>query len=251
MSFVLKTLRRIWGTNRIINQNIVVHKRLDLLEKKIQEIYNAQIFNSTIKHSEWLQNKSFSPGRWAVDYSCLYVLYRILNDFKPKNIVEFGLGQSTRMLQQYANYFNAQLVSFENERHWLAFFKKSFPEQDDSRIKIVDTEIVNFRGYDTLRFKQEFIDFVTNDIEFVFVDAPLGSPRFSRSQILDLIPDQLNVSDFCILFDDTQRGGEQDTLLEIQNVLNENNISFKLNEFKGETTQTLICSPNNSYLLSI
>ena len=58
----------------------------------------AAIFNNTIHDSTWLKDRSFSPGRWAVGYQFLYVMYRILNEIKPERILELGLGQSTRML---------------------------------------------------------------------------------------------------------------------------------------------------------
>ena len=62
----------------------------------------AEIFNNVISNSSWLTNKSFSAGRWAVGYQYLYVVYRILNEVRPKNILELGLGQSTRLFGQYA-----------------------------------------------------------------------------------------------------------------------------------------------------
>ena len=65
----------------------------------------AQIFNNTISESLWLKDKTFSPGRWAVGYPYLYVMYRVLNETRPKRILELGLGQSTRMIAQYAAAF--------------------------------------------------------------------------------------------------------------------------------------------------
>ncbi len=67
-----------------------------------KEILWAETFNNTISDSNWLKDKSFSPGRWAVGYQYLYAVYRILNAVKPKKILELGLGQSTKLLNQYA-----------------------------------------------------------------------------------------------------------------------------------------------------
>src|SRR5690554_7298280 len=70
---------------------------LDKNNKILQELNWSNVFNNTISDSEWFKNKSISPGRSAVGYPLLYVLYRILNDVKPLNILEFGLGQSTKI----------------------------------------------------------------------------------------------------------------------------------------------------------
>ena len=44
------------------------------------ELYWAQIYNSTTQNSAWLTENNFSPGRWAVGYNFLYVMYRILSE---------------------------------------------------------------------------------------------------------------------------------------------------------------------------
>ena len=38
-----------------------------------------------------LINLSFSPGRGAIGYPVMYVLYRVLNEFKPTSILELGI----------------------------------------------------------------------------------------------------------------------------------------------------------------
>lgn len=65
-----------------------------------KEILCAEIFNNTVSGSEWLKDKSFSPGRWALGYQYLYAVYRILSTVKPKKILELALGQSTKLLSQ-------------------------------------------------------------------------------------------------------------------------------------------------------
>ncbi len=68
------------------------------MEDYPKEILWAEIFRSVTDKSTWLKNRSFAPGRWALGYPALYILYRILNEMKPKSILELGLGQSTRMI---------------------------------------------------------------------------------------------------------------------------------------------------------
>lgn len=82
-----------------------IEPALDELTGINREILWANAFHDTIIDSEWLKSKTFSPGRWGVGYQYLYVLYRVLNEIKPRNILELGMGQTTRMIGQYAAYY--------------------------------------------------------------------------------------------------------------------------------------------------
>ena len=88
-------------------------KRIMNLQK--ENLY-AQCFNNSIQDSEWLKYRSFSPGGWAVDYGFLYVLYKILNYMRPSNVIEFGLGQSSKMIHQYASYYQKDAVTIEHDK---------------------------------------------------------------------------------------------------------------------------------------
>ena len=61
MNVLVRLLRKLIGTNKIINQNNVAFDKLGEIEKQVREVYNAQVFNSSIEGSDWLKNKSFSP----------------------------------------------------------------------------------------------------------------------------------------------------------------------------------------------
>ena len=67
--------------------------------------------------------------------------------------------------------------------------------------------------------------FSNQQFELILVDGPFGSDHFSRSQIIDLAKKNL-APHFCIIIDDYERPGEQETMNEVQNVLKEDNIHF-------------------------
>ena len=95
----------------------------------ILELLWSQIYHDTVLGSDWLKNNSISPGgprRWAVGYNFLYTLYRILNEMRPKQILEIGLGQSTKLTGQYADYFDAKHLVVEHDLEWTKFFCKSW-----------------------------------------------------------------------------------------------------------------------------
>lgn len=54
-------------------------EKIENLEQSIQEVKGinkeilwGEIFNNTVSNSDWLTDRSFSPGRWAVGYQYLY-----------------------------------------------------------------------------------------------------------------------------------------------------------------------------------
>ena len=77
-------------------------------QKKIlsqtRELEWAHIFHDSIRGKECLQNLPLNIGRWAGNYSLFYLLNRILMDYKPKSILEFGLGESSKFISTYLEY---------------------------------------------------------------------------------------------------------------------------------------------------
>ena len=104
-------------------------------QQNTKELLWADIFGDISSDSVWLKNKAFSAGRWAVGYQYLYVVYRILNEVKPRRILELGLGQSTRLLGQYAAYNpEVQHTVVEHDPNWIQFFQQDFGLSKNSQI---------------------------------------------------------------------------------------------------------------------
>lgn len=66
-----------------------------------KEIEWAHIYHDTIRGRKWLEELAISPGRHAANYSFLCILTKILADFKPKKIIEFGLGESSKLISSF------------------------------------------------------------------------------------------------------------------------------------------------------
>ena len=249
---IIHVLRKIMGTDKVlINQTKIIDSLLKD-RKLLNEILSSQIFNSSIQNNEWLINKSFSPGNWAVDYAFLYTLYRILNESRPQKIVEFGLGQTTKLIDQYSNFYKKLSFTFEHDNNWIDFFHKSYNLGAYSKIIYSELSEVDYKGFKTLRYKDNIANKVDGgSIELVILDGPFGSKNYSRIQILDLIPNSININNFCILIDDYQRLGEKQTAQEIFKLLDNSDISYKSKIFTSSKEHLLICSLNNTFLTSI
>ena len=87
----------------------IAHKQR--VTKKINELLYANKFHDTIKQSKWYKDQSLSLGEMAIDYGTAYVLYRVLDKMNPSSILEFGLGQSSKLIHQYANSYQKEAVT--------------------------------------------------------------------------------------------------------------------------------------------
>ena len=208
-----------------------------VMGRDISEAVWAEIYNSTITKSRWLKDKAFSPGRWAVGYPYLYVMYRILNEVQPQNILELGLGQSTKMIGQYTSYYKGvhhQVV--EHDPEWIDFFKKNYSLSERTKLIQLNREFVPYKEAEKVRVFKDFSQtFKGQKFDFISIDAPLGGDmkEYARIDVLQMIPACL-AEDFIIMIDDCERSGEKRTVMEMERVLQENQILYRKGKYSGK-----------------
>ncbi len=222
--------------------------------KTIDEVRYALVFNDTIKNSKWLKDKEFSLNNAASNYSFMYILYRILNDIQPKSMLEFGLGQTTRMTNQYANYHKINHKVIESDQDWIDVFSQNL-NLDYTTIKQTGIEYFRSGGKPNLKYAN-LEDKIGNDkYDFVIVDGPQGFfptdpvtfPKYSRSNICDII-DHLD-DEFIIVFDDYDRIGEQRTVEKlIEKLEKEKNIKCYTQKFFGLKYQMVILTEKYQFV---
>lgn len=214
----------------------------------------AETFNNAISGSTWLKNTAFSPGRWAVGYPALYVMYRVLNEARPKRILELGLGQSTRMIAQYAAaHEDVEHIVVEHDAEWIAFFKNDFALSERTKIVQLDREMVPYKDAEAVRVFKGFQEaFAGQKFDFIFVDAPLASDmkQYARINILSILPECFPDS-FVFMLDDSERRGEQNTLTEMKSILEESGIDFCQGRYSGKKDCAVITSPNQRFLTTL
>ena len=67
------------------------------------EVVWSHILDDTIRESRWITNKELLPHRYVSGHQTLYVLYRILNENRPKRIWCDGQGAMSQVVSQYAH----------------------------------------------------------------------------------------------------------------------------------------------------
>lgn len=235
-------------------RSVQIYKNAQEADRYSAEAVWAHIFNNSISGSSWLKDKTFSPGRWAVGYPYLYAMYRVLNEIRPNHILELGLGQSTRMITQYAAAFEkSKHIVVEHDPSWIEFMSRELQLSRQTHLVQMELEMTKFENVENVRVYKGFGEkFGNQKFDFISIDAPLGGDmyEFARIDVLRLLPDCL-MPDFVIMIDDTERSGEQHTIVKMEEVLQRNGIPYKKGRYVGKKDCMLICSETLSFLATM
>jgi len=214
----------------------------------------AETFNNAISGSRWLKDTAFSPGRWAVGYPYLYVMYRVLNEARPKRVLELGLGQSTRMIAQYAAaHEDVEHIVVEHDPEWISFFENDFCLSPRSRIVQLEREMTPYKEAEAVRVFKGFSDaFIGEKFDFISIDAPLGGDmkQYARIDVLQLMPECLS-ENFVVMIDDCERSGEVHTVQEMENKLRSYGIPYKRGRYAGKKDCVLLSAEHMGFLTSM
>lgn len=216
----------------------------------------AAIFNQTIhkENKNWLKDVSFSPGRWAVGYQYLYVLYRVLNEVHPQNILELGLGQSTKMIAQYAIAFpNIIHQVVEHDPQWISFFAQNYKLPRNTKLVRLDREFSPYKEADKVRvFKGFKKHFQGQKFDFISIDAPLGGDmkQYARIDVLQMLPEIL-AENWVIMIDDCNRSGEQHTVKEMEEKLKISGIAYAKGKYSGAKDCVVLAAEKMKFVCSM
>lgn len=229
-----------------------INSKLVDLDNQAKELEWAHIYHDSIRGKKWLEELPLNVGRWAGNYSFFYVLNRILMDYKPKSILDLGLGESSKFISTYLdNYLlETKHTIVEQNDEWINNFQEKVLLSKRSIIvhcPLKETEIKGFTSTSYDGFKEK----IKEKFDLYIVDGPFGSDRYSRYDIISLVEKFEKNEQFIIMMDDTDRKGEQDTIDDIKRCLNSLDINYFLGEYKGNKAITLIVSENYKFAISM
>ena len=228
---------------------------LERYNKRYNEENNwSAVFHDAIMGSKWLEKQDFCPGRWAIGYQALYVLYRVLNEVRPKAILELGLGQSTKLITQYAAA-NSEVyhVVVEHDESWIDLFKTTTQIAINTRILRKNLTIERWNGVDGIRVYEEFSkDIIPGKYNLIVIDAPWGGDmkEYVRVDVARVL-DQCLDDSFVILMDDYNRSGEQATVEYMKKVLEKKEIKFSFAKYEGAKDVAVIVSEDLKYICTL
>lgn len=248
--------------NRIYRHLLRNDRQVEQLQKELQdwrnlanrqfnELYYADLLHDTIINSTWLKDKSFSLHGWAANYSFMYMLYRILDNAKPQHILEMGMGQTSRLTSQYVAYCNTQatLDIIDNDVGWIETYKPQLAENENIKVYQRDLKFFTYEGIECRKYKD--LDKVADNkkYDFIIVDGPYGGRQpFPRSNIIDIIENNNLSNDFIIIFDDAERKGEGNTIVNTMQLLKKQQTEYMTFQRNGIKTQQFITSLSKSFI---
>lgn len=229
-----------------LNQKVdELGKKIELQERINKELLFANYFQDSIKNSTWVKDKSFSAFGGAANYSMLYKLFKVLDIIKPNIILEFGLGQTTKLTCQYAEANkNKKVIVIDDDTDWVDMYKKQ--TKVPKNLELITLELQDFRYKNkVLQRMGEYkdLDKVLGKTQFnlVIVDGPIGYDKeYPRTNVISLVNNL--AKDFVVIFDDAEREGEQRTLDLFRKELNKSSIEFAEFSWNGSKTQHYFCA---------
>ena len=238
--------------NKFIEQHnnfISLNQQISQLKDISRENLYANILNQTWLETGWVKHKDFTLTKGAANYTFIYILYKILEDFAPKHILELGLGQTSKLTTQYITYKNleATLDIVEHSQAWIDAFSQKIIK--NKNINIYQKDLISVE-INTISDKYAPLDDIIKNKKYnlIIIDGPFGYDRlYPRTNILDLIDNNLS-DNFIIILDDAEREGEENTAKLIFDKLNKNNIKYVKSYQRGLKTQLIIASSDYQYI---
>jgi hypothetical protein len=225
-----------------IIRNYKKFRKLSLF--KLDELQWAHIYHDSIRGKDFIEELPLNIGRWAGNYAFFYFLNRILSEFQPKRIVELGLGESSKFINQFLkySYTGVEYLIFEHNEAWKQQYLKANKVVDCVEIKVCKLETKKNKGisYNSFSNFSEIIQ--KRKFDFYLIDGPFGSKSYSRYDAVELLSPITPQDDFLILFDDVERTGEQETVNYLLKMFKSKGINFKSKVFNSEKSICIIAS---------
>jgi hypothetical protein len=225
---------------------------MNVTERFAREAKWANVYHDSIRDKRWLDEVAIYPGRWAVNYSMLYLLVRILQLFKPGKIIEFGLGESSKLISKFIDneLHGTKHVILEESKVWTENFTSRFTLSKNSEIMHMDLERKKIRGFNVNCYK-DIENKITETFDLYIIDGPTALRHYSRYDICWLAEKFTPEDEFIIIMDDYNRKSEKRSVCDLLHVLKRKNIPVHTWEYDGSKSQFLIATNKYYYAITL
>lgn len=177
--------------------------------------YSFNIVNS------FLRLQSFVPlSSWTISPTAILHILNYIALYKPKIIVEFGMGLSTlyisKLIEQ--NKLDSQLFSIDHDKYWIEHVQSWLKtEQQSYNVHLLHTplkENFSFKSHRIQWYDTAVLDkhITKEQVELLVIDAPPKAFLYSRAGALLYFAEQLQSGQLNYFFDDANRKEEKEIL---------------------------------------
>ncbi len=228
------------------------YKSQERVLRSCKEIVWANVYHDSIRDLPFLEKFNVNIGRMAGGYSFFYVLKRILMEARPKRILEFGIGESTRFINQFLlrELSNSVLTSIEHDEHWISVVTNRDNFSDRVKIRHLPLEEKSIFGNIVRSYVTDEL-FMAGGYDLIIVDGPNASERYSRFHIVEYAK-YLHIEDqFIIMFDDYNRRGERETAEILLSDLTDRGFAVNTKVYDGLKSLLVITSEKYRFVTSL
>lgn len=190
---------------------------------------------------EWIP-ESLLPSGGAADHKFLYILGRALAQFRFRNILELGAGETTKLLSAYARHTGARVVTLEHDAAWIERAREGL----GSTHTMIHCPLVESTDVSVGRYLWYDVDAAAvageNSFDLLIIDGPAGVARWSRVGFVKAFP-TLRASDWLVLWDDIERIGDFESFALLVRELRNDDGSFGQRLFVSQRTLGALFTP--------
>lgn len=237
-----------------VYQDSLLQRDIKRLAGMSEEAVWHHVLNRSLSKEVGSDSLPLNLGRWAGGASFFFVLHRILQTTKPGYVLEMGLGESSKFISHHAAMEPSLKQHFiiEHDQNWIDNFEQNYVLDAKSNIEFYDiedrvdqTDGINGLAYAAIR-EEHWLN-----VDLVVIDGPFGRGEFARSNVLALVPFLNGSRPFVLLFDDSQRPGETNTINELMQRLDQAGIKAHRAEYGGSKQCTVVCSEGHAWLKTL
>ncbi|MEM6468421.1 MAG: hypothetical protein AAF802_02545 [Planctomycetota bacterium] len=218
-----------------------------------REINWANVYHDSIRGKAWLQELPLNIGRWAGNYTFFYLLNRILADYRPERILELGLGESSKFISTTIQHDlrESEHCVIEHNPDWKAAFSQRFTLGNRSKIELLplSSRRVDQHEYNHYEGIEELAANWLPDL--VIVDGPIGTPHFSRYDMVLIGESLRKKEEFLFLIDDHERAGEKRSAKALVELLRSQDREVHSHEYCGVANVFVIATDKYKYAISL
>lgn len=204
--FMCRPLRQWWA--RFWYYLLVRVNRLPLYHQSIPERVGQQLAFVNLYQQQrevypWIPKLQYLIGGSA-DPAFMSILIRALTENKFRSVLEFGAGQTTRLLSAWSVETGGTVFTVDHDLEWVAQSRRLTTSATHHVIHAPLRTGPQGDWYDLAAFKMQFPD---AKADLIIVDGPVGTRRMSRAGFIEEFPN-VSGSQYVILWDDLNRFGD-------------------------------------------
>jgi len=184
----------------------------------------------------------YRPFGAGANSSMLFLVLRCVELHRPARVLDLGSGQSTLLLDALRDHFPMEIQTVEGDAGWHA--EISSRVRHDVRLCAVQPR--KHQGHRMPAYNLPD-DIRGGAYDLVLVDGPGSAARFGRVGALDVIP-QAVAPGGVVVFDDTDRRGEQETVALAEAALSKAQGSMRRLVYRARGGQILLAPVTTPWL---